>query len=85
MPLTTNIHKPPPKWLRITDRIIGNVENLVLTIWLILGYSSDAPALLIYKISSSFLREQLKLLITDGEIYARVDEQTGDITATTKT
>lgn len=66
----SNMSKPAPRWLRITDGIIGDSEDVVLAILLIKGYTADAPALLMYKLISSFVRRQLARFISNGEEYA---------------
>lgn len=72
-----NIDKPAPKWFRITDGIIGDTEDLVLAVILVLGYSASAPGLVIYKIASSFIRRQLRRFLSNSEVYTKSDKNDG--------
>lgn len=77
-----SVNKPAPRWLRIASGIIGDGEDLFLAIWLITGHAADAPTMVIYKISSSFLRRQLKRFVSNGEVYAQEDTKTQSVTIT---
>lgn len=66
----TNLSKPAPKWFRIADGVLSDAENIVLAILLIKGYSNDI--MVIYKISSEFLRNQLRRFLSNGEEYAPI-------------
>lgn len=63
-------NKPAPRWYRITKKIWSNTENLVLAILLIYGHGEGSFQLIIFKISSSFLKENLDTLLSNGEEYA---------------
>ena len=64
-----NSGKRAPRWFRILKKVLANTENTVLAILLIMGYSAESQAFLIYKIASSFLMNNLDtLLATDEEL-----------------
>lgn len=77
-----SVNRPAPKWYRIADGIIGDAEDLVLTIMMLNGWAADAPSLLMYKIVSSFVRRQLKRFISNGEVYATEDTVSATLTQT---
>lgn len=79
-----NMNKPAPRWYRILNGIIGDAEDLFLTIWLVSGHTADAPTMIYYKVISSFVRRQLNRVITNGEVYAKPDTITTTETKTTE-
>ena len=81
MPIKDNLNKPAPRWLRIADGVIGDLEDVVLTIMLMKGYTADAPNMVIYKVASSFARRQLKRIVSNGEVYAKADTIEKTVTA----
>ncbi len=85
MAIVDNLKKPAPRWLRIADGIIGDSEDFVLGIWLLTGHVADAPTMLIYKLASSFIRRQLKRIVSNGEVYAKADTITEEVSATKTT
>lgn len=69
-----NFNTPSPKWYRITKKIWSNAENLFIGIWLITGHVQDSPVLLIFKLCSSFVKENLDtVLSSESETYAPKD------------
>lgn len=72
MPLIakSNISRPAPRWFRITDGIISDAENVVITVLLLKGYGDSSPVLVIYKMASEFVRNQLRRFLANGEEYA---------------
>jgi hypothetical protein len=61
----SNSGKRSPRWFRILKKVLSNTENTVLGILLIMGYSSDAPAMLIYKLASSFIMNNLDTILAE--------------------
>lgn len=74
----SNSGKPAPRWFRKFKKIFSNTENFILGLLLIMGHSSDAPLLLIIKLSSSFILENLETLIANGESYQK-NENNGQL------
>lgn len=65
------VSKPSPKWYRITKKIWSNAENLFIGIWLASGHLQDSPTLLIFKLISSFVKDNLDtILVSESESYA---------------
>ena len=66
------LNKPAPKWYRITKKIWSNAENLFIGIWLATGHVQDSPTLLVFKLVSSFVKDNLDtILVSDSEEYAQ--------------
>lgn len=64
------LNQPAPKWYRITKKVWSNTENLVIAILLICGYTDSSLALLIFKVSSSFVKDTLDtIMVSDSETY----------------
>lgn len=69
------LNKPAPKWYRITKKVWSNVENLFIAIWLTTGHLQDSPTLLIFKLISSFIKDNLDtILVSESEDYAPKEE-----------
>lgn len=64
-----NAKKPAPKWFRKFKKIWSNTENTVIAILLIMGYTAEAPLLLIIKLSSSYILNNLDTLLANGDDY----------------
>jgi len=65
------LNKPAPKWYRITKKVWSNTENLVIGILLITGHTDSSISLLIFKLVSSFIKDNLDtILVSDTEEYA---------------
>lgn len=71
--LIQNANKPAPRWYRKFKKIFSNVENFVLTLLMIQGTAADAPVLLIIKLCTSFILNNLDTLMANGEDYITVD------------
>lgn len=69
---TSNTVKPAPKWFRITKKIWSNTENLVIGILLVTGHTDSSLPLLVFKLCSSFLKDTLESVMSNGEEYAPV-------------
>ncbi len=76
----SNMNKPAPKWFRITKRITNYTINFVIGIMLILGYQNDSLTLLIIKLSQSFIMEVLDTFMTNGEVYAKPETISLEVT-----
>lgn len=66
----SNFTKPAPRWFRITDGIISDAENVVITILLLKGITDHDATMIIYKMASEFVRNQLRRFLSNGEEYA---------------
>lgn len=64
-----NIGKPSPKWYRKFKKIFSNTENFIIALLMVTGYTSEAPLLLIIKLSTSFILNNLDTLIANGDDY----------------
>jgi hypothetical protein len=65
------LNQPAPKWYRITKKVWSNAENLFIGVWLATGHMQDAPAMLVFKVCSSFVKDTLdSILVSDTETYA---------------
>ena len=67
----SNTGKKAPRWFRILKKVLANTENTVLGILLIMGYTAEAPAFLIYKIASSYVMNNLDTLLVADEEEAK--------------
>jgi len=66
------LNSPAPKWYRITKKVWSNTENLVIGILLITGHTDSSIALLVFKLISSFIKDNLDtILVSDTEEYAQ--------------
>lgn len=70
MSLFNSFNVPSPRWYRITKKIWSNAENLFIGIWLATGHLNDSPTLLIFKLCSSFIKDNLDTILTNGTEYA---------------
>ncbi len=73
--LIQNANKPAPRWYRKFKKIFSNIENFVLTLLMIQGTAADAPILLVIKLCTSFILNNLDTLMANGEDYIRVDNE----------
>lgn len=73
---TSNMGKPSPRWFRIFKKIFSNTENFVIALLMIMGYSAEAPMLLIIKLSTSFILNNLDTIMANGEVYTPSKEET---------
>jgi len=65
------LNKPAPKWYRITKKVWSNAENLFIGVWLATGHLQDSPTLLVFKLISSFVKDNLdSILVSETEEYA---------------
>lgn len=65
-----NVNKPAPRWFRVARKVWSNTENLVIAIWMIYD-PAESPALLVFKLVSSFVKDQLDLfMVSQTEDYA---------------
>ncbi len=70
-----SFNKPAPKWYRVTKKIWSNTENFVIALLLMTGHSAESLGFLIFKLSSSFIKDNLDtLLVSDSEDYAPKEE-----------
>lgn len=65
-----NYKKPPPRWFRLTKKVLSLTLNTVITALLILGYTNDSLVLLFIKLGESYVMNLLDTLLSNGEIYA---------------
>ena len=65
-----SLHKPAPRWFRITKRVLNNTINFVMALLLLMGYGAESFTLLVIKLSQSFIMEQLDTFMSNGEVYA---------------
>lgn len=68
-------NKPAPVWLRKGKKVFSNLENLVIGILLLTGFTNDSLVLLIIKLSSNFVLENLEILFGNGQVYTPTDEE----------
>lgn len=69
------LNKPAPRWYRIVKKIWSNAENLFIGIWLATGHTQDAPTLLVFKLCSSFIKDNLDtILVSESEEYVAKDD-----------
>lgn len=66
---SANWNRPAPRWYRKFKKIFSNCENFILAILMIKGHAADAPLLLIIKLSTSFILNNLDTLLANGEEY----------------
>ena len=65
-----SLTQPSPKWYRITKRVWALTENTVILLLLATGHTEDSLAMIIYKISSSYLKEVLDaIMVSQTEEY----------------
>lgn len=83
MPIKDNFSKPAPRWFRIGKKLLSNTVNFSCAILLLCGYTSESLLLLVIKLSESFVMDQLDTLMANGEVYAKPDTQSIEITTTT--
>lgn len=71
MPQTTanfkNIGKQSPRWFRILKKCWANTETFVIAILLMMGYASDSFAMLIVKMGTQTLFENLETILAVDE------------------
>ena len=67
---TSNINKPAPRWFRVTKKIWSTTENTVIAILLLSGHADQSFPMLLFKIGSSYLKDVLDSVMTNGEEYA---------------
>jgi hypothetical protein len=67
MDILQRMEKPSPKWFRIANSIYTDLENTVIAVLLVCGYSDQAPVILIFKIVSSFIRNTLDKFMVESE------------------
>lgn len=67
---TSNSGRPAPRWFRITKKIWSNTENLVIGVLLVTGHTDNSLSLLIFKLASSFVKDTLESVMSNGEEYA---------------
>jgi len=66
----SNINKPAPRWFRLTKKILSLTINTVISLLLIMGYTSESVTLLVIKLAESYLMNLLDTLLSNGEVYA---------------
>lgn len=69
---------PAPVWFRKGKKIFSNLENFVIAILMFSGYASDSMVLLIIKLSSNFLLENIEILLGNGQAYIPSNEEIGE-------
>lgn len=70
-----SLSQPSPKWYRITKKVWALTENTVILLLLATGHTDSSLTMIIYKISSSYLKEVLDaVMVSDKEEYAKKDE-----------
>ena len=67
MAIGERINKPSPKWYRILNRIWGPTENFVIALLLLIGMGENAMTMLVFKLSSSFFRQLLDLILVESQ------------------
>lgn len=72
-----NIGSPAPRWFRKFKKIFNHIENFVIGILLIMGYSNSSVVLLIIKLTTSFILETLETLLGNGEKYSSANKFIG--------
>jgi hypothetical protein len=70
-----NSNKPAPRWYRKFKKVFSNTENFVIGILLVMGYGAESTLLLIIKLSTSFLLNNLDTIIANGEEYTAQEKQ----------
>jgi hypothetical protein len=70
----SNIHKPAPKWFRRFKRIWINTENAAIVLLLAIGYAESSLLILGIKTGTSWLLENLSILLANGEEYVNVED-----------
>ena len=69
------LSKPAPRWYRITKKVWSNAENLFIGVWLATGHVQDSTILLVFKLISSFIKDNLDtILVSDSEEYVQKDD-----------
>jgi|KBSSwiS6_1023812.scaffolds.fasta_scaffold30058_1 hypothetical protein len=63
---TSNIGKQSPRWFRILKKCWANTETFVIAILLMMGYASDSFAMLIVKMGTQTLFENLETILADN-------------------
>lgn len=66
------IGKPAPLWFRKFKKIFVNTENAALTL-LALNHPPDSIVLLLIKLGSSWLLENLETILGNGQHYIPTD------------
>lgn len=74
----SNSGKRSPRWFRILKKVLANTENTILAVLLIMGYTAEAPAFLIYKIASSYIMNNLDTILAEPIEVDEVPEPNGN-------
>lgn len=68
------VNRPAPVWFRKGKKIFSNLENLAIGILLLMGYTQDSFIILVIKLVTSSILENLETILGNGQYYVPSNE-----------
>ena len=69
-----NASKPAPRWFRKFKKIFSNLENATIIVLMARGFAADSFVLLLIKVGTSTVLENMETILANGEEYKPADK-----------